>query len=379
MQLTNGSPQASTGAGCTKNTFGSFASNISGPPPAGSDERVVVALRDVRGGNAQQRRERAEHEVDVVLRDQVLVVRDDLVRAARVVDDLQLDLPAEDAAVRVHRVGPQLVPPLRGLARIGEVAGQRERDPDHERFGGGAPAHVTRGARAAAARARRQEPRCQDRHQQPASPVSHGPFLPPRRPPCAIPRAPHAIVWCNRLQRWEHRREGRSGCQSDVGGGGGTPNHELRREHHRPALRGGLVDQGEQQLRRSPIPSSYSSIRTLVSGGRSRSMNAMSLNFEPATDRSTGHDNPSAPAASRTPSATRSFAATLRADGRADAFRTSGAASRPASIVNPRASAVGPGSSSQARRASRNPSALRAPEEVVVGPPTCPIRRCPCA
>jgi hypothetical protein len=34
--LTKGSPHASTGAGCTKNTFGSFAANMSGPPPAGS-------------------------------------------------------------------------------------------------------------------------------------------------------------------------------------------------------------------------------------------------------------------------------------------------------------------------------------------------------
>ena len=37
-------------------------------------------------------------------------------------------------------------------------------------------------------------------------------------------------------------------------------------------------------------PSKYSSIRTLVSGGRSRSMNAMSL--KPMTERSSGHDSP---------------------------------------------------------------------------------------
>ena len=35
-QLTKGSPHASTGAGWTKKTFGSLASNIWGPPPAGS-------------------------------------------------------------------------------------------------------------------------------------------------------------------------------------------------------------------------------------------------------------------------------------------------------------------------------------------------------
>ncbi len=33
---TNGDPHAMTGAGWTKKTFGSFASNIAGPPPAGS-------------------------------------------------------------------------------------------------------------------------------------------------------------------------------------------------------------------------------------------------------------------------------------------------------------------------------------------------------
>ena len=36
MKSTNGWPHPTTGAGCTKKTLGSFASNIAGPPPAGS-------------------------------------------------------------------------------------------------------------------------------------------------------------------------------------------------------------------------------------------------------------------------------------------------------------------------------------------------------
>src|SRR5262249_39065129 len=67
-------------------------------------------------------------------RDQGLVVRDGLVRARRVVHDLQLDLPAEDAPVRVHVRRPELVALPQRLARIGEVAARGQRYADHYRL-----------------------------------------------------------------------------------------------------------------------------------------------------------------------------------------------------------------------------------------------------
>ena len=97
------------------------------------DEGVVVAVRDGCRRRGQQGRERPERERDLVVRDQVLVVRDHLRRTRRVVDDLQPDLFALEAAVRVDDGGPELVAAHRGLARIGEVARERKRDADRDR------------------------------------------------------------------------------------------------------------------------------------------------------------------------------------------------------------------------------------------------------
>ena len=96
------------------------------------DERVAVPGRHARRGNGQQAGDRAEHQVNVVLGDQGLVVGDHLGGAGGVVDDLELDLAAEDAARLVDLVGPELVALLRGLAGVAEVAGQREGDADHQ-------------------------------------------------------------------------------------------------------------------------------------------------------------------------------------------------------------------------------------------------------
>ena len=56
------------------------------------DERVAVVSRHRRRGRGQQRRERAEGQVHVVVVDQRLVVGDDLVRRAVVIQDRQLHL-----------------------------------------------------------------------------------------------------------------------------------------------------------------------------------------------------------------------------------------------------------------------------------------------
>ncbi len=58
-------------------------------------------------GHHEAGRERAEHEVDLVLADQLLVVGDDPVRVGLVVEDLQLDLAAEQATVVVDDLRPR--------------------------------------------------------------------------------------------------------------------------------------------------------------------------------------------------------------------------------------------------------------------------------
>ena len=81
----------------------------------GLDVEHPVLLRDRGGREVQQRREGAEQEVDLVLGDQLRVVGDDGVLVAGVVGDLELDLTAEQAAVVVDLVAPDLVA-LAGLA-----------------------------------------------------------------------------------------------------------------------------------------------------------------------------------------------------------------------------------------------------------------------
>ena len=121
-QCTNGDPARQDRRGLHEEHVRQLRGEHGGAAAGRLDERVAVAVRDLRGRHAQQGGERPEHQVDVILRDEVLVVRDRLVRVARVVGELQLDLTAQDPAVRVDRVGPQLVALPGGRARVREVA-----------------------------------------------------------------------------------------------------------------------------------------------------------------------------------------------------------------------------------------------------------------
>ncbi len=129
------------------------------------DEEHAVFLGDARRGNDESGRERAEHEVDAVLRDQRLVVRDHAVGVGLVVEDLQLDLASEEAAVLVDDVAPGLIAPLDTLAGFGEVAGERQRDADDDRIVGSTPLRLIAGGRAGRNRERgdrQRSDRCRD-------------------------------------------------------------------------------------------------------------------------------------------------------------------------------------------------------------------------
>jgi hypothetical protein len=65
--------------------------------------------------------------------DQRLVVGRHLGRRTVVVEDLQVDLAAEDAALGVDLTGPELVGLLVGLAVRTEVPGQGQRSSDDQR------------------------------------------------------------------------------------------------------------------------------------------------------------------------------------------------------------------------------------------------------
>src|SRR6478752_1705900 len=91
----------------------------------GFDVELAVALGDRRRGQVEQRRERAQQHVDLLAADQRVVVGDDRVLVAGVVADDDLDLAAEEAALGVDHLLPDLVALLRGLPRLREVARQR--------------------------------------------------------------------------------------------------------------------------------------------------------------------------------------------------------------------------------------------------------------
>ena len=114
-QFAKTSPLSTIGAGCVKKTLCELLVEHGGAAAGRLDERVAVAVRDGCGRRGEQGRERPEDEVDLVLRDEVLVVRRRLRRAAGVVLDDQLHLPAQDAALRVDGLRPQLVALLANL------------------------------------------------------------------------------------------------------------------------------------------------------------------------------------------------------------------------------------------------------------------------
>ena len=93
-------------------------------------EEEAVVLRHLGGRDDEAGGEGAEDEVDAVLVDQLLVVGGDPVGVGLVVEDRQLDVAPEQAAVLVDVVGPGLVAALDPLAGLAEVAGERQRDAD---------------------------------------------------------------------------------------------------------------------------------------------------------------------------------------------------------------------------------------------------------
>jgi hypothetical protein len=96
------------------------------------DEGVAVTVGNLSSRHGEQAGERSEHEVDLVLADQVLVVRRHLIGTRRVIDDLQYHRMSVDPALAIHDACPGLVTLLRGSPRIGEVTGQRERDANRD-------------------------------------------------------------------------------------------------------------------------------------------------------------------------------------------------------------------------------------------------------
>src|ERR671914_601789 len=100
----------------------------------GLDVEHPVAFRHRGRREVEERGERAEQEVHLVLADQRVVVRDDRVLVALVVLDDHLDrAPVDQPTALVDHRLPDLVALARGLAGLREFAGQGERGADLDR------------------------------------------------------------------------------------------------------------------------------------------------------------------------------------------------------------------------------------------------------
>ena len=121
-------------------------------------------LGNRRRRQVQERRERAQQQVDLVVVDQSVVVVDDRVLVALVVLDHELDLSAEQAAVLVRQLRPDLVAALRGGSGLREVAGDRKRDADLDRTCGGPSGHLARYEERAGDRDRSKNPPAEHAH-----------------------------------------------------------------------------------------------------------------------------------------------------------------------------------------------------------------------
>src|SRR5690348_5865068 len=86
------------------------------------DERVAITVRHDGRWLGQEAGERPDGEIDVVHRDQFVVVGSHLIRRAVVADDVELHLTPQQTAVLVHLVRPELIALLERLAVVGEVA-----------------------------------------------------------------------------------------------------------------------------------------------------------------------------------------------------------------------------------------------------------------
>ena len=96
------------------------------------DEEVAVVLGDLGRRDHQAGGEGTDDQVDLLLVDQLLVVGGDTLGARLVVQHLEAYVAAEQAAVGVDVLGPGLVTALDALAGLAEVAGEGQRDADHD-------------------------------------------------------------------------------------------------------------------------------------------------------------------------------------------------------------------------------------------------------
>ena len=78
------------------------------------------------------------------MRDQVVVVRDDLLLAAGIVQNHQFHRAAEEPASVIGQLCPDVVAALSLLAWLREVSGQRQRDADANRVIAAHIPHATR-------------------------------------------------------------------------------------------------------------------------------------------------------------------------------------------------------------------------------------------
>ena len=96
-------------------------------------KRISIPARDDRCRFRQECGERSKDQVVFMYGDQCLVVGLHLVRAAVIVDDVQLHLPAQQSTSFVDVSGPKLIALLERHTICGEVSRERERDADFDR------------------------------------------------------------------------------------------------------------------------------------------------------------------------------------------------------------------------------------------------------
>ena len=101
---------------------------------AAVEQHLLVRHHDRHDRAADERRVGREHQIDLVLIEQPVVERLRDRRIALVVVDDHLHGAAQQAALLVHLLEPQVVDRLVVRRRLGEGAGQPERSSDHDRI-----------------------------------------------------------------------------------------------------------------------------------------------------------------------------------------------------------------------------------------------------
>ena len=137
-QLANGTSLSATGRLTSKTLCAAFAAAKTARRAARAlDERVAVAGRHRRRGAVSSEENGPKVSVDLVGRDQLRVVGDDLVGSLASFRISSSTLRPSSPPLAFTSCGPQLVAALEGLAVGGEVARQRQRGADHDRLLGG--------------------------------------------------------------------------------------------------------------------------------------------------------------------------------------------------------------------------------------------------